>query len=281
MRCGSCVSRVESIILSASPAGTEASVQLLSNTAQITFPTGADSWRDALEPILRDLGAKGFPSYELEQESGPPPPLDHNLVSKSSKSTSVLVPLILLASSIAIQQFCCGGVAGFVVHVRTVQWISALIAALFVAFPGRDIVVGGIKGIMDGSLSMDSLVTLSVASQLLISVYAMVSGAIAPRFHEALLLLTLVKLGRMIEHEMRRRVSMHAENLTRLQPSHCNVFVAGGSGVSAVSKHLSEIVPGDIVVVRSGERFPGKHGCSVISRRLSRRSLSIFFVLFC
>ena len=98
---------------------------------------------------------------------------------------------------------------------------------------------------------MDFPITLGVVLSLMMSLAETAAGAEHAYFDGAIMLLFFLLIGRMLDQTMRRRTRMLAENLSALR-SETAARIAHDGTIRDVP--LSAIAPGDLVLVRPGER---------------------------
>jgi Cu2+-exporting ATPase len=131
--------------------------------------------------------------------------------------------------------------------------MSALIAIPTVAYAGRPFFRNAVAAIRRRSLNMDVPISLGVCLAMGLSLYNTMTHALEAYFDSALMLLFFLLLGRFLDENMRRRTAVEAETLATLRAD--SVLKRGGDG-DLVRVPLSAVEPGDIVVVRPGERVP-------------------------
>ena len=131
--------------------------------------------------------------------------------------------------------------------------MSALIAIPTVAYAGRPFFRSAVAAIRRRSLNMDVPISIGVCLAMGLSLYNTMTHALEAYFDSALMLLFFLLLGRFLDENMRRRTAVEAETLATLRAD--SVLKRGGDG-DLVRVPLSAVEPGDIVVVRPGERVP-------------------------
>jgi Cu2+-exporting ATPase len=131
--------------------------------------------------------------------------------------------------------------------------MSALIAIPTVAYAGRPFFRNAVAALRRRSLNMDVPISLGVCLAMGLSLYNTMTHALEAYFDSALMLLFFLLLGRFLDENMRRRTAVEAETLATLRAD--SVLKRGGDG-DLVRVPLSAVEPGDIVVVRPGERVP-------------------------
>ncbi|MDA8267733.1 MAG: heavy metal translocating P-type ATPase [Actinomycetota bacterium] len=142
--------------------------------------------------------------------------------------------------------------------ILTNDWFSlALIAPVFV-YTGWPIHRSGWLGLAHRSPDMNSLITLGTVAAFLYSLVITVAPSVAPTnirgvyYEEIGFILTLILLGRLIEVRAKAGTGEAIRTLLGLQARTARVVRDG------IERELSidEVVPGDIVLVRPGEKIP-------------------------
>ncbi|MBZ0149412.1 MAG: heavy metal translocating P-type ATPase, partial [Pseudorhodoplanes sp.] len=129
---------------------------------------------------------------------------------------------------------------------------SALIALPAAAYAGQPFFRSAIRAIASRNMNMDVPITVGVLLALGMSVFETLNHAEHAYFDAALMLLSFLLAGRYLEQNMRRRTRAVATNLAALKAETATKFV-GDNEISEVP--ASAINPGDIVLVRPGERL--------------------------
>ena len=128
-----------------------------------------------------------------------------------------------------------------------------------VIYAGRRFYRKGIPALVSKSPTMDSLVAVSTIASLMLGLYStyLVWCGDTSRMHtlsfdSAAMIITLVSVGKYIESRSKHRTNGSLRSLLSLSPSEASVL---RSGVEE-RVPLSDLVVGDIVVVRPGEGIP-------------------------
>lgn len=125
---------------------------------------------------------------------------------------------------------------------------------------GRGFFTRGIKALFHGGASMDTLITVGVGTATLYSLVLTALVCFRPKMHvhmfyyeAAGMILTLVTLGKYLESRCMTRTTRAIEELESLAPATASVIGKDGSVQTIPS---SELLKGDLVLVRNGERLP-------------------------
>jgi len=146
---------------------------------------------------------------------------------------------------------------------RISQWLQLALATPVVFWAGRPLLARGVRSVFNRSLNMFTLITLGVGTAYLFSVVAVLfptlfppafweHGRVAVYFEAAAAITVLVLLGQVLELRARSRTSNAIRELMSLAPTMARV-IRGGEEREV---HLGEVVHGDLLRVRPGEKVP-------------------------
>jgi len=132
------------------------------------------------------------------------------------------------------------------------HWLSALIALPAAAYAGQPFFRSAAHAVLSRNLNMDVPITLGVVLALGMSVFETLHHAPHAYFDSAMMLLTFLLVGRVLDQNMRRRTRAVAGNLAALRAETAAKFV---SPQEIRDVPVESIRPGDLVLVRPGERI--------------------------
>ncbi|MBN8533202.1 MAG: copper-translocating P-type ATPase [Rhizobiales bacterium] len=136
--------------------------------------------------------------------------------------------------------------------------LQAVLATLVILGPGRRFFVAGTKAMRQRAPDMNALVSLGAGSAWLYSMVALLTPQWLPQgathfyFEPAVVIISLVLVGRLIEGRARRQASATIRRLVELAPKTCRVR----RGDDLVVVETASIRPGDLIDIRPGERIP-------------------------
>ena len=131
------------------------------------------------------------------------------------------------------------------------HWLSALVALPCAAYAGLPFFESAGKALRARSLNMDVPIALGIVLTLGMSVVQTAAHKRLAYFDSALMLLMFLLAGRFLDQRMRRLTRDFAVNLTAIRAERATKLVAGGE---ARDTPIAAIRPGDLVLVRAGER---------------------------
>ncbi len=131
------------------------------------------------------------------------------------------------------------------------HWLSALVALPAVAYAGLPFFESAVRALRQRSINMDVPITLGVVLSLLLSVVQTAQHGEVAYFDSGVMLLMFLLAGRYLDQRMRRRTRDVATNLAAIKAEKAVRLSESGE---AVDTPISAISPGELVLVRAGER---------------------------
>ena len=254
MSCAACVRRVEQA-LGAVPGVGAATVNLASSRATVVHDSHLVSL-DALRAVIEDAGYEYLGVWKDVREDPIEAAREKEIRELKSK---VLVGAVL---SVLIMT---GSMKEWFPLLREVP-VPVMHTALFILttpvvfWVGKRFIVGAIKAARQKTSDMNTLVALGALSAYLYSTLATVwpaffseSGHALHLYYDgAAMIVTLVLLGRLLEARARGKTSQAIKRLMKLTPATAHVIRNG----SEVEVPVAEVIWGDLMVIRPGERIP-------------------------
>jgi len=252
MTCASCVARVEKALLKV-PGVDAASVNLATEKAQIR--TADDKKVDDLQLILiQAIEKSGYEASLVDSLHQAP-------VRKKTfdlHGTTALIVAILLSAPLVLPM---------VLMLWGVHWMLPAAVQFLLATPvqfilGSRFYVAGFKGLMSGSGNMDLLVAIGTSAAYGLSLYEwQQSGWGTPHelyFESAAVVITLVMLGKWLEKRAKKETTEAITALQTLWPETAKLVESKKIEPSMAFQEvpISQIIPGDWVLVLPGERIP-------------------------
>ena len=131
------------------------------------------------------------------------------------------------------------------------HWLSALIALPTAAYAGRPFFESALRALRAGAVNMDVPIMLGIVLALGMSVIVTLNHGEHAYFDGVVMLIFFLLIGRYLDQLMRRRTRDLAGNLAALKAETATRLAADGSSVIVP---IAAIAPGDLVLVRPGER---------------------------
>ncbi|WP_276788361.1 heavy metal translocating P-type ATPase [Veillonella magna] len=238
MHCAACVARVERVV-SRLPGVADVKVNLLTRKGAVTYT--ADSTLTA-DDVVAAITGIGFGAELAEADT------------MEMKKVDIKPQLyrMILAAAMAIPMMV--SMIGHYVFSwpmlpATVEFVLATIAQFG---PGLVFYKGAWSAIKSGSLTMDVLVALGTTVAYVFSIYNMLMGNHNLYFETSAWLITFILLGKVLEEVAKGHTSDALEKLIKLQPAMAHVQREG----VFTDIPTKDIVVGDIIEVRAGEKIP-------------------------
>ena len=258
MTCGDCVTRVETALL-AVPGVTLAEVNLATHRARVTALAGSLSDAAIIEAVS-GTGYAAQPVGQTGDEEDDGEARRQAALAALRRRVVVAavftVPLVILAMGRHIGPIE-AWTAGIMSHRgwMTVELFLALPVQIFAAGLFYRLAWRELRHLAPG---MNSLVAIGTTAAFGYSLLALLAPDLFPDgtansyFEAAAVIVTLILLGRLMEGAAKGRTSAAIRKLMQLAPPTARVRRDGED----IEVPVAEIVVGDVVVVRPGERLP-------------------------
>jgi len=146
------------------------------------------------------------------------------------------------------------GLTGTWSHALWINWLFFILATPVQFYTGWDYYVGGLKSLRNRSANMDVLIALGSSVAYFYSLGVLLFPSIGAHvyFETSAVIITLIKLGKMLEARTKGKTGGAIRKLIGLQPKTATIMDNG------VEKEipLTRVQKQDIVIVRPGERIP-------------------------
>ncbi len=145
------------------------------------------------------------------------------------------------------------GGLGEVAHEGWALWLMLAVATPVQFYVGWGFYRGAFKALVHGAANMDVLVALGSSAAYFYSVVVTVGGRGGHVYFEtAAAIITLIKLGKVLEARAKGRTGAALKRLMGLAPKTARVM----RGDEELDVPVGEVVVGDVVIVRPGEKVP-------------------------
>ncbi|MFH0975022.1 MAG: heavy metal translocating P-type ATPase [Spirochaetota bacterium] len=139
-------------------------------------------------------------------------------------------------------------------HACWVSWLFFILATPVQFYTGWDYYKGGFKSIRNGSANMDVLVAMGASVAYFYSLSLLLNPSLGEHvyFETAAVIITLIKLGKILEVKTKGRTGGAIRKLMGLQPKTAFVVTDGAE----IETPISGLHINDIIIVRPGEKIP-------------------------
>ncbi|MEJ2639076.1 MAG: heavy metal translocating P-type ATPase [Desulfosarcinaceae bacterium] len=139
-------------------------------------------------------------------------------------------------------------------HAVWVNWLFLALATPVQFYTGWDYYVGGFKSLRNGGANMDVLIALGSSVAFFYSLAVLFLPVLGEHvyFETAAVIITLIKVGKLLEARTKGKTGSAIRKLIGLQPKTAFILEDGAEKEIALARVQKEMV----VVVRPGERIP-------------------------
>ncbi len=255
MTCASCIGRVEKA-LKAVPGVLEATANLAQERARVRLLKGAATFEDLAAAIERT-------GYKAVRETAAAPQEDRRAAEAKALRRDLAIAAVLTAPLFVMEMGAHAFPAfGHYIHetlgMQTSRVIQFVLATLVLAGPGLRFFRKGIPGLMRLAPDMNALVVIGTSAAWGFSTVATFAPSLLPGgadnvyFEAAAVIVTLILAGRYLEARAKGRTGEAIRHLAGLRAKSARVLRGG----RAEDVPLESVAPGDIVLVRPGEKVP-------------------------
>lgn len=256
MTCASCVGRVERA-LQAVPGVTQAIVNLATERASVRGSADIA----ALTAAIAGAGYTARPittGHEADDEAAERKDAERRELKRDLIIATVLaLPVFLLEMGSHVIPGMHMAIANSI-GMQTSWYIQFALTALVLAVPGLRFYKKGIPALVRLAPDMNSLVSVGTLAAFAYSLVAtfiphlLPAGTVNVYYEAAAVIVALVLLGRYLEARAKGRTSEAIKRLVGLQSKTARVR----RGDALVEVPIAEVLAGDIIEVRPGERIP-------------------------
>lgn len=265
MSCAACSARIERV-LKAADGVAEASVNLAAESASVTYDPRAVRPADLIQ-LIKDAG---FGAQVVSRSAALFEERRREAEERLAAQKRELIPAFAFALPLLVLSM--GHMFGLplpaFLHPETSPATFALVQlalTLPVLLAGRGFYLRGLPALIRRAPSMDTLVAVGTGAAFLHSLWntALILLGDMPthRAHDlyyesAAVLLAMISLGKYLEARSRLKTTGAVRALLSLAPDTATVLREGALGPEEVRVPAAEVIPGDTVLVRPGERLP-------------------------
>ena len=242
LTCASCVGRTEAA-LNKVPGVLEAQVNLASQQARVRMLQGTDQGA-----LLRALRQAGYPGQWLDAEA----PANDAGPDLAKQRRHVIIAALLSAPMLLAMLPALLG-AG---HWMLPGWLQLILASIVQFVFGATFYRGAWHAVRNRTANMDLLVVLGTSAGWALSTWNLLTQPAGTELHlyyeASAVIVTFILLGKYLENRAKGQTLEAIRALTALRPDTARLRDADGER----DVPLSQVLPGDQLVVRAGERIP-------------------------
>lgn len=248
MNCVNCAANIQKNV-GALEGVRSASVNFAVEQAVISFSPEEIS----IETIIDKIHDLGFNVITSDDDQAQRQDEIRNQTRKFITGVIFALPLFVLSMS---RDF---GLTGQWSHAPWVNWFFFLLATPVQFYTGWDYYVGAFKSLKSKSANMDVLIASgsSVAYFYSLAIILFPSPGLHVYFETSALIITLIKLGKLLEARTKGKTGAAIKKLMALQPKTATILEGYGTPSSNEKEvPISELRIDAVVVIRPGERIP-------------------------
>jgi Cu+-exporting ATPase len=251
MTCANCAANIERALNKKTAGVVNAAVNFAAERVQVEYIPDALT----VDEIVAAIEKAGFgaipPEDGLDDEDAEQQARDAEIKDQTRKFAVGVVfalPLFILSMS---RDF---GLTGPWSHAPWINWLFLMLATPVQFYTGWDYYVGGLKSLKNKSANMDVLVAMgsSVAYFYSLAVLLFPSVGAHVYFETSAVIITLIKMGKMLESRTKGRTGGAIRKLIGLRPKTATIVEDNVEKDIA----LTRVKVSDTVIVRPGERIP-------------------------
>lgn len=251
MTCSNCAMTIERTLKKKVPGVVNASVNFASERAHVEYIPSLVSVDDMIAAI-EDAGYGAIrPDEVLQDEDVELAARNAEIRNQTRKFLTGVVfaaPLFLLSMG---RDF---GLLGLWSHAAWMNWLFLALATPVQFYTGWDYYTGGWKSLKNGSANMDVLVAMGSSVAYFYSLALLLYPPLGAHvyFETSAVIITLIKLGKMLEARTKGKTGGAIRKLMGLRPKTATILENG----KEKDIPLSLVAVGDTVIVRPGESIP-------------------------
>jgi P-type Cu+ transporter len=255
MTCASCVATVERTLQSKVPGVLSASVNFATEKAVVEYIAGAVTRKEIAQAIEgAGYGVVDAGSGDLE---------DAEAVARAAEvrdqTRKFWIGVVFSAPLLAFSMLRDFSLLGEWAHAHWANWAMFALATPVQFYVGWDYYRGGWKSLRNGSANMDVLVAMGTSVAFVYSLVVTVALTLGITtagefvyFETAAVIITLIKLGKLLEVRAKGETGQAIRELMDLRPTTARVMRDG----KEVDVPVDEVLVEDTILVRPGERIP-------------------------
>jgi Cu+-exporting ATPase len=251
MTCANCAMTIERTLNKKVPGVVKASVNFATERAHVEYIPTISTIDDMISAIERAGYGAIRPDETIEGEDAE---LAARKAEIKNQTRKFLVGALFTAPLFFLSMGRDFGLIGLWAHATWVNWLFLALATPVQFYTGWDYYTGGWKSLKNGSANMDVLVAMGSSVAYFYSLAVLLYSPIGEHvyFETSAVIITLIKLGKMLEARTKGRTGGAIRKLMGLRPKTATILEDG----KEKEIPLSQVKVGDVVIVHPGESIP-------------------------
>jgi Cu+-exporting ATPase len=250
MSCANCAMTIERVLKNKVPGVTEASVNFATERASVEYiPSITD-----IDKIVAAIEKAGYGAILPQQGSLEDAEMAAREAEIRNQTRKFLVGVIFTLPLFVLSMGRDFGLPGMWSHAAWMNWLFLALATPVQFYTGYDFYTGGWKSVVNRSANMDVLVAMGSSVAYFYSFALLLYPPLGSHvyFETSAVIITLIKLGKMLESRTKAKTGGAIRRLMGLSPKTATVIRDGREK----DIPLSEVKVGDMVLVRPGGSIP-------------------------
>ena len=250
MTCANCAANIERALNRKVPGVVSASVNFATERASVEYlPSMTD-----LDEIIGAVEKAGYGAVRPREEEIEDAEAAARRAEIQDQTRKFLAGVLFAAPLFVLSMGRDFGLLGAWSHAPWVNWFFWALATPVQFYTGWDYYTGGWKSLRNGSANMDVLVAMGSSVAYFYSLALLLYPPLGEHvyFETSAVIITLIKLGKMLEARTKGRTGGAIRKLMGLRPKTATVMQDGRETQISIER----IQVGDVIVVRPGESVP-------------------------
>jgi len=251
MTCANCAANIERALNKKVPGVVQADVNFATERVSVAYIPGVSDIDDIVSAIEKAGYGAIIPDDTLDAEDAEQAARRAEIKDQTRKFAVGLIFSLPLFAMSMMRDF---NLIGPWSHAPWVNWLFLILATPVQFYTGWDYYVNGIKSLKNKSANMDVLVAMGSSIAYFYSISVLFSPTLGKHvyFETSAVIITLIKLGKMLEARTKGKTGGAIRKLIGLQPKTATIVENGRE----IEIPLTRVRVGNVVIVRPGERIP-------------------------
>ncbi len=251
MTCANCAMNIERALKKKVPGVVQASVNFAAERVLVSYIPGMTTVEEMIGAIEKAGYGAILPDESFDGEDAE---LAARKAEISDQTRKFFVGVLFTAPLFFLSMGRDFGLIGLWSHAAWVNWFFLILATPVQFYTGLDYYIGGWKSLKNKSANMDVLVAMGSSVAYFYSLSLLLYPALGKHvyFETSAVIITLIKLGKMLESRTKGKTGGAIRKLIGLRPKTATILEDG------IEKEipLSRVKVADTVIVRPGESIP-------------------------
>ncbi|MBW1705924.1 MAG: copper-translocating P-type ATPase [Deltaproteobacteria bacterium] len=251
MTCANCAMNIERTLKKKVPGVVQASVNFATERAFVEYIPGMTT----VEEMIGAIEKAGYGAIRPDESfDGEDAELAARKAEIRDQTRKFFVGVIFTAPLFFLSMGRDFGLLGLWSHAAWVNWLFLVLATPVQFYTGWDYYTGGWKSLKNRSANMDVLVAMGSSVAYFYSLSLLLYPVLGKHvyFETSAVIITLIKLGKMLESRTKGKTGGAIRKLIGLRPKTATILESGAE--KEIS--LSRVKVGHTVIVRPGESIP-------------------------